>query len=91
MGVKHMVKRERVSVAGFDRITFDPDVMGGRACVRGMRVTVSLILNLVASGMSVEEIVEAYPYLEPEDVRQALSYAALLAEETVHPLEPAPA
>ena len=70
-----------------DRITFDPNVMGGRACIRGMRVTVSLVLNLVASGMSTEEITREYPYLEPEDVGQALRYAALLAEETVHPLE----
>lgn len=74
---------------GFDRITFDPNVMGGRACIRGMRVTVSLVINLVANGMSVEEITEAYPYLEPEDTRQALQYAAWLAEETVHPAEPA--
>ncbi len=71
-----------------DRITHDPQVMGGRACVRGMRVTVSLVLNLVASGMSTEEIIQAYPYLESEDVRQCLRYAALLAEESIHPLEP---
>lgn len=73
---------------GFDRITFDPNVMGGRACIRGMRVTVSLIVNLVANGMGMEEIIEAYPYLEPEDVRQALQYAAWPAEEMVHALEP---
>ena len=73
---------------GFDRITFDPDVMGGRACIRGMRVTVSLVVNMVANGMSIEEIVEAYPYLEPKDVRQALQYAAWLAEESVHGSEP---
>jgi uncharacterized protein (DUF433 family) len=73
---------------GFDRITFDPQVMGGRACLRGMRITVALIVNLVANGMTTAEILEAYPYLEPEDVRQALQYAAWLAEETVHPLEP---
>ena len=66
---------------GFDRITFDPNVMGGRACIRGMRVTVSLVLNLVANGMSAEEIVEAYPYLESEDVVQSLKYAAWLADE----------
>ena len=48
---------------GFDRITFDPEVMGGRACIRGMRVTVSLIVNLVANGMTTEEIIRAYPYL----------------------------
>jgi len=73
---------------GFDRITFDPDVMGGRACIRGMRLTVSLVVNLVANGMSVEEILEAYPYLEPADIRQALQYVAWLAEESVHALEP---
>ena len=73
---------------GLDRITFDPNVMGGRACIRGMRLTVSLVVNLVANGMGVEEILEAYPYLEPEDVRQALQYAAWLAEESVHELEP---
>ena len=54
---------------GFDRITFAPDIMGGRACIRGMRMTVSLIVNLVANGMSREEIIEAYPYLELDDVR----------------------
>ena len=59
-----------------ERIIFDPNVMGGRACIRGMRVTVSLVVNLVANGMSTEEITEAYPYLEPEDVGQALRYAA---------------
>jgi len=71
----------------FDRITFNPNMMGGKACIRGMRVTVSLVLNLVANGMSIEEILAAYPYLEPDDVRQALQYAAWLTEETVHPLE----
>ncbi len=60
----------------FDRIAFDSNVMGGRATIRGMRVTVSLIVNLVANGMSSEGIIEAYPYLEPEDLQQALRYAA---------------
>jgi uncharacterized protein (DUF433 family) len=73
----------------FDRITFDPNVMGGRACIRGMRITVSLVVNLVANGMNTEEIVRDYPYLEPEDIRQALRYAAWLTEETIHPLEQA--
>jgi uncharacterized protein (DUF433 family) len=73
---------------GFDRITFDPDVMGGRACIRGMRVTVSLVVNLIANGMTTAEILEAYPYLEAEDVRQALQYVAWLAEESVHAPEP---
>jgi len=75
----------------FDRITFDPNVMGGRACIRGMRVTVSLIVNLVANGMREEDIVAAYPYLQSDDIHQALQYAAWLAEETVHPLELVPA
>jgi len=75
----------------FDRITFDPNVMGGRACIRGMRVTVSLIVNLVANGMREEDIITAYPYLQSDDIHQALQYAAWLAEETVHPLELVPA
>jgi len=70
---------------GFDRITFDSQIMGGRACVRGMRVTVSLILNLVANGMSTEEILNTYPYIEPDDIRQTLHYAAWLAEEELYP------
>jgi uncharacterized protein (DUF433 family) len=72
---------------GFDRISFDPNLMGGRACIRGMRVTVSLVVNLIAGGMSVPEITEAYPYLEQEDIRQALRYAAWLADDSVYPLE----
>ena len=75
---------------GFDRITFDPNIMGGRACIRGMRITVSLVVNLVANGMSVDEIIAAYPYLEPEDINQALRYVAWLAEETVYPPESTP-
>ena len=70
----------------FDRITFDPNVMGGKACIRGMRITVSLILNLVANGMSKGEIVVAYPYLQREDIDQALQYAVWLAEDRVHTL-----
>lgn len=73
---------------GFDRITFDPEVMGGRACIRGMRVTVSLVVNLVANGMNAQEIIEAYPYLEPDDIQQSLQYAAWLAEDAVHVPEP---
>jgi len=68
---------------GFERITFDPQIMGGRACIRGMRVTVSLILNLVAEGMKAEEIIDAYPYLEPEDIQESLRYGAWLADESV--------
>ena len=69
---------------GFDRITFDPNVMGGRACIRGMRVTVALILNLVANGKREQEILADYPYLELADIRQALAYAAWLADESVY-------
>lgn len=71
----------------FPRITFDPQVMGGRACIRGMRITVSLVLNLVADGMSTDEIIDAYPYLEREDVHEVLRYAAWLATEQILPLE----
>jgi uncharacterized protein (DUF433 family) len=70
-----------------DRITFNPNIMGGRACIRGMRVTVALVVRLVANGMTTDEIIEAYPYLEPEDVRQALRYAAWLTEDTVHSID----
>jgi len=68
----------------FERITFSPNVMGGRACIRGMRITVSLIVNLVANGMTTDDIIREYPDLEPDDVRQALAYASALANEEVH-------
>lgn len=64
----------------FDRITQDPEVMGGKACIRGMRVTASMLVNQVAAGRSTESIVGDYPYLEAEDIEQALRYAAWLAE-----------
>ncbi len=64
-----------------DRITFDPNVMGGKPCIRGLRVTVGTIVGLVASGLSKEEILKLYPYLEPEDIEQALAYAAWRSEE----------
>lgn len=59
----------------FDRITFDAEVMGGKPCIRGMRVTAGTILGLLASGCSEDEILKAYPYLEAEDIRAALTYA----------------
>lgn len=70
---------------GFDRITFDPRIMAGQACIRGMRIPVSLIINLVAHGKSVAEILEEYPDLEPEDIQQSLEYVAWLAQEQVYP------
>lgn len=63
------------------RITLDPTVMGGRPCIRGLRVTVGMIVGLLAAGRSREEILNAYPYLEPEDIDQALAYAAWRVEE----------
>ena len=76
-------------MGGLDRVTFDPHVMGGQACIRGMRVPVSLIVNLVANGMSQAEILTEYPDLEVEDIRQALRYAAWLTTERVLPGETA--
>ena len=68
----------------FDRITFDPEIMGGRACIRGMRITAATVVSQVAHGATVEEILRDYPDLEEEDVQQALEYAAWLAREEVH-------
>ncbi len=72
-----------------DRITFAPGTMGGKPCIRGMRVTVGMIVGLVAAGHSREEILKLYPYLEDEDIHQALTYAAWRAEEAELPLIPA--
>ena len=72
-----------------DRITFDPKVMGGRACIRGLRVTVGTIVGLLGAGRSREEILKLYPYLEEQDISQALRYAAWRLEEAELPLEPA--
>lgn len=69
----------------FNRITFDTNIMGGRACIRGMRMTVSLILNLISNNMTAKEIVKEYPYLEEEDIRQSLQYAAYSASSTSNP------
>jgi len=71
------------------RITFDPQVMGGKPCIRGLRVTVGTLVGLVAAGHSTQEILEAYPYLEAEDIREALTYAAWRVEELEVALNPA--
>ena len=63
------------------RITIDPQVMGGRPCIRGLRVTVGTIVGLVAAGRSEAEVLRLYPYLEAEDIREALAYAAWRVEE----------
>jgi uncharacterized protein (DUF433 family) len=70
---------------GFDRITFDPIILGGKACIRGMRISVSLVVNLVADGMTAPQIVAEYPDLEEEDVAQALKYAAWVAGDRSSP------
>jgi len=67
----------------FDRITFDPSIMGGRACVRGMRISVSVIVSQIAHGATFEEILASHPDLEREDIRQAVEYAAWLTREEV--------
>ena len=68
----------------FKGITFKPDIMGGQACIRGMRIPVSLIVNLVANGMTREEIIKEYPDLELEDIKEALQYASWLTKEEIH-------
>ncbi|MGH9200181.1 MAG: DUF433 domain-containing protein [Vicinamibacterales bacterium] len=68
------------------RITRDPYIMGGKPCIRGMRVTVGTVVGLVAAGRSTDEILKAYPYLEQPDIAEALSYAAWRAEEVEVPL-----
>ena len=70
----------------FDRITIDPAVMGGKACIRGMRVTVGTVVGLLAAGRSPAQILSAYPYLEQEDIDQSLAYAAWRLEEREIPL-----
>lgn len=70
----------------FNRITFDPKSMGGRACIRGMRIPVSVILGQIAHGATFGEILEGYPELEKEDIQQAIEYAAWLAQEQVYNL-----
>ena len=70
----------------FDRITYDPKVMGGKPCIRGMRVTAGMVLGMLASGHSTEEMLQLYPYLEAEDIRAVLEYAAWQATEEEFPL-----
>ncbi len=71
-----------------DRITFDPQVMGGKPCIRGTRVTVGTIVGLVASGSAIHDILRDYPYLEAGDIPAALSYAAWRSQESDVPLAP---
>ena len=70
------------------RITFDPTIMGGKPCIRGMRVTVGTLVGLLAAGHSNADVLKAYPYLEEEDLREALAYAAWRVEEVEVPIAP---
>ncbi|HEC67186.1 MAG TPA: DUF433 domain-containing protein, partial [bacterium] len=67
------------------RITFNSNMMGGQACIRGMRIPVSLVVNLIANEMTTDEIIKEYPDLEPEDIKEALQYASWLTREELHP------
>ena len=73
-------------MTSFSRITIDPSAMGGKACIRCLRATVGTVLGLLAAGRTEREIMEAYPYLEPEDINQCLAYAAWRQEERGVPL-----
>jgi len=79
--------REESNMQKLDRITFEPGKMGGKPCIRGMRITVGTVVGLVAAGHSIDEILNEYPYLENEDVMQSLAYAAWRAEELEFPLD----
>lgn len=69
-----------------ERITLNPDIMGGKPCIRGLRMTVGTIIGLLASGHTTEEILKMYPYLQQEDIPEALSYAAWRSEEIEVPI-----
>jgi len=71
----------------FDRITVDPDRLGGKPCIRELRISVGMVVQMVAAGKTIEEILAEYPYLEAEDVKQALGYSAALAESEYHTAE----
>jgi len=71
-----MQQRKGATTTGYSRITFDPEVLGGKPCIRNLRVTVGTVLGLLAAGRTNESILEAYPYLEREDIQQCLAYAA---------------
>jgi uncharacterized protein (DUF433 family) len=73
--------RRNRAVEQLSRITQDPAVMGGKPCIRGMRVTVGMIVGQIGAGLGIEQILADYPYLEPDDVFQALRYAAWRSEE----------
>ena len=69
-----------IDIENFDRITQDPNVMGGKPCIRGMRVTVGMIVGQIAAGLGIDELLSDYPYLEHDDIMQALRYAAAISQ-----------
>ncbi|MGH8827476.1 MAG: DUF433 domain-containing protein [Jiangellaceae bacterium] len=71
-------------VSRLDRITVDPERLGGKPSIRGLRISVAMIVQIVAAGKTVEDIIAEYPHLEPEDVRQALEYSAAVVENEYH-------
>jgi uncharacterized protein (DUF433 family) len=83
---RHRLLVQEAELHNLTRITFDPEVMAGKPCIRGMRVTVGMIVGLVASGKTVDEVLADYPFLDREDILEALSYAAWRAEEREVPL-----
>lgn len=85
-GAPGLVVRYSLSMSLLERVTQDPAVMGGKPCLRGMRVTVGTVLGLLASGKTTEEVLGLYPYLEADDVRAALEYAAWRTQEAELPL-----
>jgi len=82
-----ILDKSEVQMTNLTRITFNPEVMGGKPCIRGMRVTVGMIVGMIATGKTREEILKLYPYLETQDIDEALSYAAWRAEESEAPLK----
>ena len=78
-----MTQKPATLSAPFERITFEPGKMGGRACIRGLRITVGLVVSLIAQGASWDEVIRDYPDLEAEYIRQALVYAAWLTREEI--------
>ena len=78
------------AIAGLDRITFDPQIMAGQACIRGMRMPVSVVINLIANGLSTNEIIEDYPYLEPEDIQTIAQICRLADPRASHFLANSP-
>lgn len=80
------IANERGIMKNLERITLNPEIMGGKPCIRGLRMTVGTVIGLLASGLTTEEILKMYPYLQPGDIIQALAYAAWRSEEIEVPL-----